>query len=188
MKKLILFLILCLIAVPAFADEMIEYTFHNGEYSILLPSFFAVIDENADPVDLEFLEKSNCDLFACMDNFNRFLTIQVFDDAFDDVYELLTWDDAKFIGDTWSEKLEEVDYNTLFVEPYLNGYDCFGKVFYTGVSDEGTNYYVDYLAAYGTDLVVISAWSNDTQFNVQEDHMLNLCADTLSCRFVTVYK
>ena len=162
-------------------DAMGEYTFDDGRYSIKFPDFFEVYHENGD--DTSWMENTGSQLFCAYDGAEKFVWIDVYREIFSENSNLDDRESITYVGKAWIERLKEVEYEILFMEPYIGEYNNFAKVAYSG---ESGSCYLDFVTVINGDLIVISASSYNGQFSIEENFMLNKCSDTLRVERLTL--
>lgn len=203
MKKLVLFVVLILslymLALPASAEfgENTMYKFFDGEYGIRIPNSYFVIHENITEEELDgtdtsqedainFLNDFSVDLYASFDQGNRYLTIQVFDDAVSGEIPYEGLSDARYLSLLWRKELENFDYTILFSEPYITDDDCFGKVAFVFEIDGKPVYGLEYVTVLDNDLINLSFTSHSSQFDIEDSYQFDTIASTLYDCFITV--
>lgn len=203
MKKLVLFIVLTLslytLALPASAEfgENTLYKFFDGEYGIRIPNSYFVIHENiteeeldgtdSSPKDaIDFLNEFSVDLYASFGQENRYLSIQVYEDAVsgETPYEGLS--DAEYLSMLWRSELEDLNYTVLFSEPYITDDDCFGKVAFMFEIDGKPVYGLDYVTVLDNDLITLSFTSHGSQFDIEDNYEFDTIASSLYDCFITV--
>lgn len=200
MKKIIIFLVLCLFSSTAVAEvnKNIKYEFFGGEFGIRLPDSFFVIHENITDEELvgtdtniqdalDFLDSFSTDLWAEFDDGNKSLSIQAFKDSVTGETPFEGLSGAEYFTYFWMQQLESDDENTiLFAEPYVTKNYCFGKVAYMFGSDEEPVYCLDYITVFEKDMIRLVFYSYNGQFDIENDYMFDTIASSLFDCNITV--
>ena len=197
MKKVFLFILILLWAIPASAEE-INYYFGVDDYfgyAVSLPSEYPVIyhgvndataslfyDLNAKEAE-EWLNIADADIMFLIPDANLVVELRMLRYMFDEFMPFNTREQVRTYGDYWTEAFSELGYQVQFSTIFTGDNNIMAKTAYS-INSEGILYnYLEYNSIFGKDAFYATCSSLQSELSPYYVYKIESILDTVRVVF-----